>query len=363
MRSYATMMSGSDNGLVVLPGDANGSLLITQVVDGEMPRRAPKLAAEQNPDGGWGWFTGMESNPYITSYAALGLIEARDAGFAVDTSMLDRALNFVRGDFIRPVIDTPAWQLNRQAFYLYVFARNGESVLNEMDALLAQRLEMDFWARGFLLMAYHQLDPGNAAVASLVSDLQSGAIVSATGAHWEEADMDWWNWSSDTRSTAIVMAALTRVTPDYDLLPNVVRWLMVARNGDHWETTQETAWAVMGLTDWMKASGELEGNYDYAVTLNGDLQTEGTVTPETVRDGQTLQVAVKDLGFFGDVLVILDPADADGVPGRLRRARWKVLEDEGAVLLSDGRETHRARAPVSLAQLAWMARFALGGPR
>ncbi len=47
MRSYATMMSGSDNGLVVLPGDANGSLLITQVVDGEMPRRAPKLAAEQ----------------------------------------------------------------------------------------------------------------------------------------------------------------------------------------------------------------------------------------------------------------------------------------------------------------------------
>ncbi|HAE59587.1 MAG TPA: hypothetical protein DCG54_08785 [Anaerolineae bacterium] len=47
MRSYATMMSGSDNGLVILPGDADGSLLITQVVDGEMPRRAPKLAAEQ----------------------------------------------------------------------------------------------------------------------------------------------------------------------------------------------------------------------------------------------------------------------------------------------------------------------------
>jgi mono/diheme cytochrome c family protein len=47
MRSYAAMMSGSDNGLVILPGDANGSLLITQVVEGEMPRRAPKLAVEQ----------------------------------------------------------------------------------------------------------------------------------------------------------------------------------------------------------------------------------------------------------------------------------------------------------------------------
>ena len=38
----------------------------------------------------------MESNPYITAYAALGLVEARDAGFAVDQSMIDRALNFVR---------------------------------------------------------------------------------------------------------------------------------------------------------------------------------------------------------------------------------------------------------------------------
>lgn len=254
-----------------------------------------KLTIEQNPDGGWGWFTGMESNPYITSYAALGLIEARDAGFAVDAAMLDRALNFVRSDFIRPTIDTPTWQLNRQAFYLYVLARNGESVLPELDALLAQRLEMDVWARAFMLMAYHQLDPANPAVAQLVSDLQTGAILSATGAHWEEAGMDWWNWSSDTRSTAIALAALTRVTPDYDLLPNVVRWLMVARDGDHWVTTQETAWAVMGLTDWMQASGELEGNYDYAVTLNREALTEGTVTPETVREGQTLQVAVKDL--------------------------------------------------------------------
>jgi hypothetical protein len=51
----------------------------------------------------------------------------------------------------------------------------------------------------------------------------------------------------------------------------------------------------MGLTDWMVASGELRGNYDYALTLNRDMLTEGTVTPETVRDGEVLRVAVKDL--------------------------------------------------------------------
>jgi mono/diheme cytochrome c family protein len=47
LRGYAVMMSGSDNGPVIVPGDADASLLITQVLSGEMPRRAPKLPAEQ----------------------------------------------------------------------------------------------------------------------------------------------------------------------------------------------------------------------------------------------------------------------------------------------------------------------------
>ncbi len=254
-----------------------------------------KLAFEQNPDGGWGWFSQMESNPYITAYAALGLAEARDAGFTVDQGMIDRALNFVRSRVARPTIDTPAWELNRLAFYLYVFARNDQVQASDLALLLDHRLELDYWALSFLLMAYHEFDPADPAIPSLVSDLQTGAILSATGAHWEEDEIDWWNWSSDTRTTAMALSALTRVQPDHDLLPNIVRWLMVARQGDHWVTTQETAWAVMALTDWMKASGELQGDYDYAVTLNGEALTEGTVTPETVRQGATLRVQVADL--------------------------------------------------------------------
>ena len=99
-----------------------------------------KLAFEQNPDGGWGWFSQMESNPYITAYAALGLAEARDAGFTVAQGMIDRALNFVRSRVARPTIDTPAWELNRLAFYLYVFARNNQVQASDLALLLDHRL-------------------------------------------------------------------------------------------------------------------------------------------------------------------------------------------------------------------------------
>ncbi|MCB9437701.1 MAG: Ig-like domain-containing protein [Anaerolineales bacterium] len=254
-----------------------------------------KLRLEQNYDGGWGWFYTMESNPMVTAYAALGLIEARDAGFEVEPNMLSSALNFVRQDYIRPNINSASWQLNRQAFYLYVLSRDGQGSQGELESLLEWRLNMSYAGRAYLLMAYHELFPEDGAIQDLISDLTTAAIVSATGAHWEEDSIDWWNWSSDTRTTALVLSALVRTNPESDLLPNAVRWLMVARNGDHWETTQETVWAVISLTDWMKLTGELQGEYTYSVSLNREGQLEGDVTPDTVRDGQVLRVAVSDL--------------------------------------------------------------------
>lgn len=47
MLTYASLMSGSDNGPVIAAGDANNSLLIQLVSDGTMPKRGPKLTPDQ----------------------------------------------------------------------------------------------------------------------------------------------------------------------------------------------------------------------------------------------------------------------------------------------------------------------------
>lgn len=259
-----------------------------------------KLQAGQNYDGGWGWFNGMESNPIVTAYALLGLIEAREAGYDIDVNMIDMAVSYIRTDFVQPTEDTDFWRLNRQAFYYYVLTRATDNryapSASELDALFRVRLEMSHYAKAFLLMAYTSQDGDFASqINSLTSDLITAGHLSATGAHWEEDLRDWWNWGSDTRTTAIVLSALIDAQSESDLLPNVVRWLMVARQGDHWETTQETTWAVIGLTDWMVATNELKGNYDYSLILNSQEQTSGTVTPENVREGQDLVIEVGNL--------------------------------------------------------------------
>ena len=52
------------------------------------------------------------------------------------------------------------------------------------------------------------------------------AVTRATGVFFEESYQDRWNWSSDVRSTALVLNALIKLRPDSDLLPNIVRHLV-----------------------------------------------------------------------------------------------------------------------------------------
>jgi hypothetical protein len=45
--TYADIMKGSQNGPVVTPGNANGSLLVELLVNQKMPKRGPKLTPSQ----------------------------------------------------------------------------------------------------------------------------------------------------------------------------------------------------------------------------------------------------------------------------------------------------------------------------
>lgn len=45
--SYADVLKGSDNGLIVTPGNADTSLLVEVLVNQDMPKRGPKLTPDQ----------------------------------------------------------------------------------------------------------------------------------------------------------------------------------------------------------------------------------------------------------------------------------------------------------------------------
>jgi len=214
----------------------------------------------------------------------------------VDADIIQRAQNYLGSQMIVPGLNQAQWELNRQAFMLYALARSGAPDVARTVNLYESRERLSHYAEAYLALSFNIIDPSDTSRSDvLLSDLVNSAILSATGAHWEEDFTDYWNWNTDTRTTAIVLDTLVKLRPQSDLVPNVVRWLMMARDADGWETTQETAWSVMALTDWMVVSGELQPNYSYAASLNGDQLTEGTATSANVRDDVELVVQVADL--------------------------------------------------------------------
>ena len=51
----------------------------------------------------------------------------------------------------------------------------------------------------------------------------------------------------------------------------------------------------MGLIEYMRASGELRGDFDYSVYLNGQTWASGTVSKENIDESQSLEVEIARL--------------------------------------------------------------------
>lgn len=249
----------------------------------------------QNADGGWGWWRNQKSDTLTSAYVVLGLVEAKEAGYTVSQEVITRGLSFLRGRLISVVGLTNPEKLNRQAFLLFVLARAGKPEVSSSVQIYEQRQNMALYARSFLAQTLYWIDQDDPRIQTLLSDFASTAFLSATGTHWEEKVADRWNWNTDTRTTAIVLSTLSQVDPGNLLNANAVRWLMSSRTNGYWQGTQETAWTLMALTRWMVASGELQANYQYAVSLNGKQLGSGIANSETLRQTTLLKVDIGDL--------------------------------------------------------------------
>jgi uncharacterized protein YfaS (alpha-2-macroglobulin family) len=186
--------------------------------------------------------------------------------------------------------------LNRQAFILYVFSRAGKPEVSTMVKLYEDyRQDLAIYARAMLAESLWRTDTADPRINTLLSDIANAAFLSATGTHWEEKVPDYFNWNTDTRTTAIVLSAVSQIDPKNPLNANATRWLMSHRQDGYWSSTQETAWSIIALTRWMVNSGELNASYDYAVAFNNEVIGGGTADKDTLRSQTELTVDITKL--------------------------------------------------------------------
>jgi hypothetical protein len=232
-----------------------------------------KLESDQHYSGGWGWTTvsgNEKSDPYVSAYALLGLVRAQQAGYTLQPYTIENAVNYLI-EYLgaeQANMDTP-WEYDRAAFIHYVLDQANSPVVDLADILYNVREQMNPWAQALLALTLDSFSPGDARAQTLFSNLESTAIRASTGAHWDERSPGWQNMSSNLFNNAVVIYALAKYDPASPLLADAVRYMMAHRDIDGaWHSTYTTAWTIMGLSEVMKGTGELGGEFAFSATLN-----------------------------------------------------------------------------------------------
>ncbi len=267
---------------------------LTDAVEEDLQR----LITRQNQDGGWGYWPGERSSVFITAYALWGLAVAQDAGYTVPPTTLENAAGFIERAFVAPDRISNTWQLNEMSFMLYVLSEIGQGDPGRTSTLYDVRERLGIYGQALLAMTLANLQAEGSQdprIVTLLDSLYGAAKVTGTTAWWQEDSIDYRNLNTDTRTTAIVLAAFVRLEPEQPLIPQVVRWLMEVRANGHWSTTQENAWSLIALTDWLELTGELNADYSWIVTLNGAELGSGDVDASNLVEPVVLRADVEKL--------------------------------------------------------------------
>jgi hypothetical protein len=268
----------------------------TSVSDGAVTRDLANLIGRQRGDGGWAWCDdpACTSDPNVTGYVLLGIGEARRDGMSVDAGVLARAKGYLTGYVQRPVDIKYPMDPSQKAFLYAALASAGDTSTTSSRALFEQyRAQLSSWGRAYLVLALTEAgvahdDP---MVRALLNDLASSTIPSANGNHWEDKPVAG-SFMTNTGATALGTLALARVQPEHMLLPQTVRWLVVARGAQQWHTSVESALGILGLTTYAVGTGELGGDYSYKVLLDDRDVVSGLVRKGTVKsDGKKVPLA------------------------------------------------------------------------
>lgn len=233
----------------------------------------------QKESGGFGlWPDSVHESPYLTCYAAFGLIQARQAGYSVNPDSLNQAVSYLK-NFLREKDASKKYPYSvmglntTRAFAVYVLALAGQPEPSYATALFAERNKLTIFGKAMLLKALYRAKaaPGDQGV--LIQELGNGIKVTVSQAHFEDEEgrADSWIFSSNLRTTAYVLQSLLEVGSDDPLLPGVARWIVEKQKGGRWLTTQENIYAFYALNTFYKTHEKVRPDFKVEMSLAKNL--------------------------------------------------------------------------------------------
>lgn len=256
--------------------------------------------------GGFGLWQGSSSNAYLTAYVLSTFQEAKKAGYTVDQAVVDRAKTYLNNYLRSKDIyqnSNKVNVLNNRAYILFVLSEYGEADLALSNNLFESLKELSLASKAYMAMTYQNLLKTNSGsakaiqdkIAILEKDLSNSAKQTPRGVTFESGNLDYWNFETNVKTTAIVFTALNRIDSKNPLIEKTLHSLLMERQAGHYSTTQETSAALIALIEYMKGSDELSPAFEGKIILNGEEKLSKAYTSKNLFETAQISISLKDL--------------------------------------------------------------------
>lgn len=252
------------------------------------------IVSLQDDDGSFRyWPTSSCSSSFGSAWAALSLSRAKEVGFAVPATAVNRAADYL-GKVVGGQCSRCEWGCpdDTRAFAAYVLARMKKPKPSAYGELYTRREKLSLFSRALLANAMFVGGGDRGQANALLQELLNQAKESPQGLHFAEQDSATGKslFHSDTRTTGAVLQALTAISPDHPYVGKLARYLTNVRRGNgEWRSTQEAAFSLLALTEVLRTKEKDVPAYQATVSLGAQNLVQQRF------DGRSMAVVEKKL--------------------------------------------------------------------
>ena len=253
-RALAMLLAADLGDAFTLPG------MDTSKMRPAVQQALKELERFQCASGGFAYWPGSceTVSPYLTAYLLQVMKTASDLKYNVDRGVRERAYTYLQQQLTSsPPPVNASWRPSYtawQAFAVKVLAEGGRNQDSHINRIYGYREQMPVFALAYLHDALVAKGETGLRVTDVRRRLTNAILPEAGTAHVKELDDPYlaWFWSSNTRSTAIVLNTLVKAGATEAPIQPMVRWLMGARKNGRWGNTQENAYAMQALVSYYR---------------------------------------------------------------------------------------------------------------
>ncbi|MDP2343045.1 MAG: MG2 domain-containing protein [Deltaproteobacteria bacterium] len=230
-------------------------------------------------------------DPWASSYATLSLVRAQELGLygsekGVKKDVVDGALKFLSDRVLADSLPSCGWgprhaTTAERVFAGFVLSRAGKPKLGNLGAITTEILQkpesQPLFVRALLADALVTGKGDPATAQKVLQTVLNAARETPREVHFEEPEGAQHSalraaaqayWSSDVRTSAIVLMTLVDAVPEHPFIPKLAAYLQTARlKSGQYRNTQEASFALMALTEVTRTKERDPPSFNATVSL------------------------------------------------------------------------------------------------